>query len=142
MLNIINRKCQGRVSAPQGSVTKKRKDTENRDEMKFSRSCSESDSPGRLWGCGNFGAIFQEGTIIQADEIKGGGCLSVCHTSILSSQCLPLVKSFICFPLFLAQVPPFAFLLFIVALCPLLYPSPLAPGAGKQKREGFGFSSS
>lgn len=49
-----------------------------------------------------------------------------------------LVKSFICFPLFLAQMPPFPFPLFTVALCPLLYPFPLAPGAGKQKREGLG----
>lgn len=72
---------------------------------------------------------------VYADENREGGFLSVCHTSILSSQFIPLVKPFICFPLFLAQVPPLAFL--------LLYSLPLAPGAGKQEREELelGFSS-
>lgn len=44
------------TSAPKGSVTLG--NTENRGEVKFSRSCSESEPPERQRGCGNFGDIF------------------------------------------------------------------------------------
>lgn len=39
---------------------------------------------------------------------------SVFATSVFFPQCFPLVKSSICFPFFLAQVPPFAFFLFLI----------------------------
>lgn len=74
-------------------VTQQRKDTENRNEWKFSRPSCESDSPGRQWGCGHFGAIFQEGMRIQADEIMEGGFLCLPHQySSLTVSSLPTLQ--------------------------------------------------